>query len=105
MKKLTLFATLALLSACDRNRSGAEDVVRTALKDPDSARFGEFYYNDKTEKGCLTVNAKNSMGGYTGDQQAYVQHTKDGWESIGSADIPASMCRETHADTVPEKKD
>lgn len=96
MKKLTLLAALAMLAACDR--SGAEEAVRANLKDPDSAKFGDFYYNDKTKKGCLTVNARNSMGGYTGDQQAYVKHTDDGWEAIAVAAISADGCRRVHAD-------
>lgn len=98
MKKLVLFAMLSLLSACDRNRSGAEEAVRSVLKDPDSAKFGEFYYNEKTQKGCLAVNAKNSMGGYTGEQQAYVEKADKGWENFGIGDLPLSSCREIHAD-------
>lgn len=91
-------ALLALLGACNRNRNGAEEVVRAALKDPESARFGEFYFNDKTQKGCLAVNAKNSLGGYTGEQQAYVEKTQSGWEEEGIAEIPQSSCREIFAD-------
>lgn len=98
MKKLTLVAALCLLAACDRNRSGAEDAVRDILKDPDSAKFGEFYYNSSTKKGCLTVNAKNSMGGYTGDQIAYIELTKDGWDASYISEVPQSLCREIHAD-------
>lgn len=93
MKKLALFGMLALLSACDRNRSGAEDAVRGALIDPDSAKFGEFYFNEKTQRGCLAVNAKNSMGGYTGEQQAYVEKTDDGWVAMRTSAIPSSLCR------------
>lgn len=89
-----MFGMLTLLSACDGNRSGAEEAVRNVLKDPDSAKFGDFYYNEKTKKGCLAVNAKNSMGGYTGEQQAYVTQTENGWENNGIADIPAASCRE-----------
>lgn len=94
MKKLVLFGMLAMLSACDGNRSGAEEAVRNVLKDPDSAKFGDFYYNEKTKNGCLAVNSKNSMGGYTGEQQAYVTKTEKGWEYNGIADIPAATCHE-----------
>jgi len=73
MSKLPwIFAACAIclaLPGCDSNKKGAEAAVLEDLRDPDSARFGEFYFNDETKKGCLTVNAKNSMGGYTGDQQ------------------------------------
>jgi len=93
MKKLALVALLATLSRCGGNRSGAEEAVRAILKDPESARFGNFYYNDKTHKGCLTVNARNSMGGYTGDQQAYVEKGKDGWKSDYISDVSLDICR------------
>jgi len=98
MKKLTLIAALCLLAACDRNRSGAEDAVRAILKDPESARFGEFYYNASTKKACLTVNAKNSMGGYTGDQQAYVELKEGGWDALMTNAVPQSQCRKSYAD-------
>jgi hypothetical protein len=45
--------------------------VRRALKDPDSARFGQMLAgnNSKNEISvCLMVNAKNSYGGYTGEK-------------------------------------
>lgn len=102
MLKTTLRAALALaaitsLAACS-NKRAAEAVVREALKDPDSAKFGEFYYNADTKKGCLAVNARNAMGGYTGDQQAYVERTDKGWEVLGIGDVPLATCREVHAD-------
>ena len=45
--------------------------VLGSLKAPGSAKFGKFSLAGKNGE-CLTVNAKNSMGGYTGDQQAYL---------------------------------
>lgn len=96
--RITLaLASAALLVACS-GRSGAEDAVRKILKDPESARFGDFYFNSKTGKGCLTVNAKNSMGGYTGDQQAYVRRGEDGWESHYISEVGPDICRR-NADT------
>lgn len=92
-------ACIAPIAACS-DRSGAEEAVRKELKDPSSAQFGELYFNDKTQKGCLAVNAKNSMGGYTGDQQAYVKRKGDGWEVNGIAPLTLSMCREVYADAV-----
>lgn len=98
MKKLILLAALALLAACGNGRSGAEVAVRESLKDPDSARFGDFYFNDKTHKGCLAVNAKNSMGGYTGDQLAFVEKADDGWQVYDISDVSFDLCRHDHAD-------
>jgi hypothetical protein len=69
------------------------------LKDPDSARFGEFYFNTDTKKGCLVVNAKNSMGGYTGDRVASVKRSDAGWEVIDiDDDGDRRFCQEYHAD-------
>lgn len=98
MRIILSIAALALLSACNMNQSGAEAAVRDSLKDPDSAKFGEFYFNPETLKGCLAVNAKNSMGGYTGEQQAYLEKTKDGWQVYGITEIPLGSCRNVHAD-------
>jgi hypothetical protein len=45
--------------------------VMASLKDPDSARFGPIYAvrsPDGVIVACGYVNAKNSFGGYTGDQ-------------------------------------
>ncbi|WCP12750.1 hypothetical protein sphantq_01153 [Sphingobium sp. AntQ-1] len=57
-------ATLTL-AACDRNRSAAEDTVRESLKDPDSAKFGDFYYNEKTQK-CGSACKKDPVSGVIG---------------------------------------
>ena len=50
-----------------------KDLVRSALKDPDSAKFGNITYT----KGviCGNVNSKNSFGGYGGMREFMV--TKD----------------------------
>jgi hypothetical protein len=93
-------ACLTSLVACNGAKSGAEAAVRESLKDPGSAKFGDFYYNDEKKRGCLTVNARNSMGGYTGDQQAYVQRGDSGWEVYGIAEITQTMCREGFADVA-----
>lgn len=45
----------------------AEVAIKDALKDPDSAKFGEEDVRDaKRPVVCGTVNAKNGFGGYTG---------------------------------------
>lgn len=98
MKKLIVIAALCFLSACNMNQRGAEDAVRESLKDPESGRFGEFYYNSTTKKGCLVVNAKNSMGGYTGDQMAFVTKTEKGWHAGAIIELPLESCRKIHAD-------
>jgi hypothetical protein len=49
-------------------RSSAMDLVRLRLKDPWSTTFGEVrpHHNGTVISMCGTVNAKNSMGSYTG---------------------------------------
>lgn len=41
-------------------------LVKSSLKDPDSAKFDDIKYFPETKAGCGYVNAKNSMGGYVG---------------------------------------
>lgn len=88
------------LAGCNSMQRDAEALVRENLKDPDSARFGTFYYNDKTKKACLTVNAKNSMGGYTGDKQVYLRQGESGWRYEGENEITPEDCRRMHADAA-----
>ena len=49
-----------------------EKRVRFALKDPESAVFRDVKYVRKTKGFCGLVNAKNSMGGYVGFHDFYV---------------------------------
>lgn len=70
MKNTLIVAlTALLLSACGGAESEAKKAVLGELKDPDSAKFGKFTQINE-DSACLTVNARNSMGGYTGDKQA-----------------------------------
>lgn len=98
LRLLAIAAGYLALGACSNLKHGAEEEVRRALKDPDSAKFGEFYYNPKTKKACLTVNAKNAMGGYTGDKQVLLQRDDKGWNNIAEDEISASSCRDDLAD-------
>ncbi len=104
MKNMNAFLCLPLLLTACSERSAAEKAVREALKDPDSAKFGEFYYNAATKNGCLTVNARNTMGGYTGNQQAVLTKHDGGWIVADIADIPQAYCKTYIAD-VPDKSD
>lgn len=99
-----LVATCLSLSACNGVQRSAEAAVTDRLKDPESARFGEFYYNAKLKRACLTVNAKNSMGGYTGDKQVALERTDDGWEWIYDIEESPERCRKSWADDKQEKE-
>lgn len=55
-------------TAAEKNeqiKTGIKIMVLTALKDPESARFGPVFMG-KNDNGCALVNARNSFGGYTG---------------------------------------
>ena len=77
MKFWIVMSISVLLSACSSAESDAKKAVSDSLKDPSSAKFGEFtLVNDKA---CLTVNARNGFGGYTGDQQALLLKAENTW--------------------------
>jgi len=84
-----------LLVACGGDEAAAKKAVLGHLKDPDSAKFGKFSLAG-TKGACLTVNAKNSMGGYTGDQQAFLlKDSEKGWIVIAiDKDLDHKMCIE-----------
>lgn len=86
-----------ILSGCGSAESDARKAVLGSLKDPDSAKFGKFSQANE-ESACLTVNARNAMGGYTGDQQATLIKLDNEWIVMditkGSHDICIKSTRE-----------
>jgi len=104
MKKLIPLVALAalamLVTGCNSNQRSAEKAIREYLKDPDSARFGEFYYNAKLKRACFTVNAKNSMGGYIGNQQVLLTRTDNGWDWNSPVEESPEDCRKGWADNA-----
>lgn len=94
---LVVLAGCLALTACNSAKRGAEDEVRKTLKDPESAKFGDFYFNKKTKKACLNVNAKNSMGGYTGEKTALLNRDDKGWNYETELD-GMEFCRNRMAD-------
>lgn len=78
LKFITVICVCLLLSACNSVKSDAKKLVLSRLKDPDSAKFGNFTQVNE-ESACFTVNARNSMGGYTGDQQAILTKYNSEW--------------------------
>lgn len=68
------------------------DGVRSSLKDPGSAQFGDYVAGLNSKNGivvCGWVNAKNSYGGYTGKQPYLALYLPDNGkfyvQKIGSA--------------------
>lgn len=81
--KVVVIALLGIsLSGCGFGQFAEEgkiqEAVRVSLKDPDSAKFGKLTQVNKS-RACLTVNAKNALGGYTGDQVAYLAKSENKW--------------------------
>ena len=94
MKNIFLLIVVgSLVAACGGVESEAKKAVLGSLKDPDSAKFGKFtQVNEKSV--CLTVNARNSLGGYTGDQQAMLTKFENAWEVISIKKLSHDMCIE-----------
>lgn len=88
-KSLLIFVFSLLLTACGAE-SEIKKVVLANLKDPDSAKFGKFTLIDD-RNACLTVNAKNSMGGYTGNYQEFAIKNDGEWVSI-HLDVSHDTC-------------
>ena len=59
---------MVLLTGCGQQAALERDVA-AALKDPDSAKFGEIYIRGEGAErvACGSVNAKNGFGAYGGD--------------------------------------
>lgn len=75
------FAILLFVALCISgfgDNSKIKDAVRASLVDPDSAKFGKLSVVNKN-KACVTVNSKNSMGGYSGNQQAFMLKSEKKW--------------------------
>jgi hypothetical protein len=71
--------------------------VRSGLIDPNSALYGAAHVVGNAA--CLTVNAKNRLGGYSGNQEALlVRDTRTKrWVSGGTNDVPHELCLEALA--------
>jgi hypothetical protein len=80
-----------LIIACSTAESDGKKLVLQVLKDPDSAKFGKFTkIEDKVA--CLTVNAKNSMGGYTGNKQVSLVKNDGKWSVVTITDLSHDEC-------------
>jgi len=64
-----------------KEEPNAQKAVLRRLKDPDSAKFGAFTLIDDTHA-CLTVNARNTYGGYTGDQESWLTKLGGEWQVL-----------------------
>ncbi len=87
------FVVLIFLGGCGGDAGEIKKVTLQNLKDPESAKFGEVkIINNRLA--CLTVNAKNSMGGFSGNQQAFLRKEGGKWEFYFIEDFSQDMCEE-----------
>lgn len=68
--RMLLLIVMLVLAGCGGPEAEVQDLVRTTLKDPESARFESLSVReiDGVRVACGVVNAKNSLGGYVGGQ-------------------------------------
>lgn len=101
MKKLFVLIPIVLMLAACGEESKIKEVVRSNLKDPESAQFKDAVVSADGKRACIVWNAKNSMGGY-GDWKAaslnmgdgLTKETAWGWHIEELAASPES-CSET----------
>ena len=77
---LLLLVYVFALAACDSASfyNPLKKAVREKLKDPDSAKFGDPVVLGN--RACISVNAKNSYGGYTGSKYTHLKRiSSDNW--------------------------
>lgn len=80
------------------NKQEVEAAIKERLKDPDSAKFSGYMIgltNDTgAQWGCVIVNAKNSFGGYTGNQTASLYRDSEAtpWRVISIDSYPIEVC-------------
>lgn len=78
------------------------EAILEALIDPESARFGEMAWDKERTVGCVTVNSKNRLGGYTGDQQVVVIKDDGKWLAVSSLDVSQDVCLQIAASVVKD---
>jgi hypothetical protein len=93
VKFLTVICVCLFLTACGGGKSDAKKAVLSSLKDPDSAKFGKFTQIDD-KYACFGVNARNSMGGYTGEQQAVLFNNGKEWSVLDIKEMGHEACIE-----------
>ncbi len=90
---IAVICCFAMIAGCGSSETKAKDAVLEVLKDPESAKFGGFSEYEDKSRACLTVNSRNSMGGYTGNQQAKLSKLKDGgWGVTNIVEISHENC-------------
>lgn len=96
---LIVFSVLTVAGCGEKSKVIEE--TRRHLKDPDSAKFGDVEIvslNEKDGRGnlmkgaCVTVNSKNSYGGYVGDKEAMLIVRGEEIDFSGIHNITHDVC-------------
>ena len=69
------YAPQWLESKAERSLKEVQHDVASVLKDPESARFSNVWLGPDGKYACGEVNARNSMGGYTGRTSFMLQRS------------------------------
>ncbi len=83
-----------LLAGCTAPEVGVTDIVRSQLRDPDSAKFSSVTVIGEGENriACGWVNSKNGFGGYTGDQPFMLRGKRLWISDSASPDMVGTCC-------------
>jgi hypothetical protein len=80
MRKGWVVGFVSLLLVGCGEQAELEKLVKSQLRDPESAKFKDFIVSDKKTRACLIFNAKNGFGGYGSWSVAEFQKSADVWE-------------------------
>lgn len=75
----------------ERSLSEIKQAVLASLKDPESARFGQFTQVGDNHA-CIEVNARNSYGGYSGTTPFMVRKIDGKWTASTSLNFTYKIC-------------
>lgn len=90
MKRISIAVLCLGLVACNRTEADIQQAVRETLIDPGSAVFGQTTIARDGNSACVTVNSRNRLGGYAGEQEARVERAADGRWRVAA--IPDEGC-------------
>lgn len=91
MKSACLVMLAALLMSGCSEQSSVEVAVQYHLKDPSSAEFRDYVASDGNKYACISWNAKNGFGGYTGWEVAFLEKSGDEWRVQSMKHEPCSQ--------------
>lgn len=70
-----------------------KQAITERLTDPASAMFGDMRIIGN-QKACVTVNSKNSLGGYAGASAVYLVNIEGKWRAIYDTKMNVAVCTE-----------